>query len=349
MTDNGIMKRFISGIIFFTAGILLFSEEYVSTLLYSQVLFEDRGTNPVVVTDDRGWVDIGKADLGDFFRVPVSDSESIRKWRVVVKYLDENRTGQTTLQIRLRGEGYTTLFTLPWNNISSVPSEQESNWYMADRMNPQNFLSVCSARLITPPGTVEPGKIYKITLEAWDFTKAEERKTYSYNDTLLASSRLLSPLGQQQTHEIGQEPLKGDDPYSSVKAEEFALEFVEASLYGDLPSFYRALDNEIHTLSDGQRHSKFIINPPEGVNSAWSMEDYKRDYEYRIYSYEEYAALFPEWFADDRSWTPDRRCFLFMGNKVKEGSFPFFSQEDLLVFMVRRQESGWKVIARPQI
>ena len=334
---------------FILTGFLLFPEEYVSTLLYSQVLYEDRGSNPIVVTDDRGWVDIGKADLSDFFRMPVSDSESIRKWRVVVRYLDENKTGQTTLQIRLRGEGYTTLFTLPWNHMNSVPSEEESNWYMADRMNPQNFLSICSARLITPPGTVEPGKIYKITLEAWDFTPARENKTYSYNDTLLAGSRLLAPMGQQKEHEISRKTLESDDPYSAAKAEEFSLEFVEYALYGDLPSFYRALDNEIHTLSDGQRHSKFIINPPEGVSSTWSMEDYKRDYEYRIYSFDEYAALFPEWFDESRSWSPDRRCFLFMGNKVKEGSFPFFSQEDLLVFMVRREETGWKVIARPQI
>ena len=343
------MKRLVSCLLLFLVGFLLNAEDYVSTLLHSQVLFEDRGNNPVVVTDDRGWVDIGKADLGDFFKTAASSEDSIRKWRVVVTYMDENRTGQTTLQIRLRGEGYTTLFTLPWSRLNSVPTEEVSNWYMADRMNPQNFISLCSARLITPPGTVQPGKIYKISLESWEFTRVEERKTYSYNDTLLAGSRLLQPMGQQTDHEMNKIELKADDPYSPAKAEEFALEFVEASLYGDLPAFYRALDNEIHSLSDGQRHSKFIINPPEGVSSAWSMEDYKRDYDYRLYEYSEYADLFPEWFDENRDWKPDRRCFLFIGNKVKDGSFPFFSQEDLLVFMVRRQDKGWKVIARPQI
>lgn len=326
------------------SGFLLSAEEYVSTLLHSQILFEDG--NPVIVTDDRGWVDVAKTDLSYFFRTPTAHSDSMRKWRVVVTYMDENRTGQTTLQVRLRGEGYTTLFTLPWNQVQSVPSNVESNWYMADRMNPQNFISQCSARLITPPGSIQPGKIYRIVLESWEFTPVKENKTYSYNDTLLASTGLIRPMGQQN-----RETAKGaaDDPYSALKAEEFSLEFVEASLYGDLPAFYRALDNEIHSLSDGFNHSKFIINPPEGVNSAWSMEDYKRDYEYKIYQYDEYADLFPEWFAKDRDWTPDRRTFLFVGNKVKEGAFPFFTQEDLLVFMVRQQEEGWKVIARPQI
>ncbi len=343
------MKRTIFLIILLTAGYFIWADDYVSTLIHSQVLFEDRGNNPVVVTDDKGWVDVGKADLADFFRTAASSGDSMRKWRVVVSYLDENRTGQTTLQIRLRGEGFTTLFTLPWNHLNSVPVEEVSNWYMADRMNPQNAIGVCSARLITPPGTINPGKIYRITLESWDFTRVEENKTYSYNDTLLASSRLLQPQGQQQIHTVEKAPLKGDDPYSPAKAEEFALEFVEASLYGDLPAFYRALDNEIHSLSDGLKHSKFIINPPEGVSSVWSMEDYKRDYEYRLYDYDEYAALFPEWFDADREWTPDRRCFLFVGNQPREGSFPFFRQEELLVFMVRRQDTGWKVIARPQI
>jgi len=343
------MKRIITGLFLLSAGFLLWGEDYVSTLLHSQVIFEDQSNTPVVVNDEKGWVDVGKADLSDFFRTAASSSDSMRKWRVVVSYLDENRTGQTTLQVRLRGEGFTTLFTLPWNQLNSVPVEEESNWYMADRMNPQNAIGICSARLISPPGTVNPGKIYKITLESWEFTRVNENRTYSYNDTLLASSRILQPQGQQNAHTVERAPLQADDPYSAVKAEEFALEFVEASLYGDLPAFYRALDNEIHSLSDGLRHSKFIINPPEGVSSVWSMEDYKRDYDYRLYEFDEYAEIFPEWFSEDRSWTPDRRCFLFMGNQVKEGSFPFFKQEELLVFMVRRQESGWKVIARPQI
>jgi hypothetical protein len=263
------MKRLLFGFLLLLSTFLLYSEDFVSEMVYSQILFEEG--KPVVVSDE--WIEVGKTDLSAFFRTPVSQSDSIRKWRVVVTYMDENRTGQTTLQVRLRGEGYTTLFTLPWSQFNSIPTEEESNWYMADRMNPQNFLSQFSARLITPPGSVQPGKIYKIVLESWEFKPVKENKTYSYNDTLLASSSILQPIGTKQNHNVTVNTLEADDPYSRVKAEEFALNFVESSLYGDLPAFYRSLDNEIHSLSDGLRHSKFIINPPEGVNAAWSMTD----------------------------------------------------------------------------
>jgi hypothetical protein len=326
------------------------AEEYISNLVYDQTIFEDAGNNPIIVSDERGWVDIGQADLSNFFRIKTSSHDSTRKWRVVVTYLDENRTGQTTLQIRFRGEGFTTLFTLPWSQINSVPFSEESNWFIAERMAPQSYNSLCSARLISPPGASQPGKIYKITLEAWEFSKKVERETLSYEDTLLASTRVLKPMGQKDLNQVKDEIAEEKNKIDKVEALEFSLDFVEASLYGNLPEFYRMLNDEVHSLSTGNNYSKFVINPPEGVKSRWSLDDYKNDYDYRIYSYDEYTELFPEWISDQRDWTPDSTCYLFMGNSIKENKFAFFSQEDLLVFMVSYDSKNeWSVVAQPEL
>lgn len=266
----------------------------------------------------------------------------MRKWRVVVSYLDENRTGQTTLQIRLRGEGFTTLFTMPWSQINSVPMEEESNWFIADTMVPQNFQSLCSARLISPPGLDHPGKIYSITLEAWDFIKKDQGENYSYEDTLLASTRLLRPMGQSERELL-------TPNYSKEEAQAFAMEVVESSLVGDLSFFYRSLDTDVYSLNNGKSYSKFIVAPPEGVNPRWTMDDYTKGYDFKLYEYAEYIRLFPQWAESGREFVPAENCYLFIGNRVKEGASAIFSQEDMLIFMVSKKGNDWKVVARPEL
>lgn len=348
ISDNEIMKVRQIGIIFLTVSSFLLADDYVGKEVYSQVVFEDAGKNPIIVTDNRGWVDIGQVDLSGFFRIAASSSESVRKWKVRVFYLDENRTGQTTLQIRFRGEGFTTLFTLPWESINSVPQVKESNWFLAERMAPQSYQTLCSARMISPPGATKGGKIFKIQLEAWEFNKPEDKEVLSFEETLLASTRLIKPMGQRSRSEIEEDVSRLDRSVSVEEALDFSLHVVETSLQGNLPEFYRLLSDEIHSLSDGYSHSKFVVNPPEGVGRQWSLEDYKTHYQYRIYEYDDFIDLFPEWISPEREWVPHSNCFLFMGNQSQDGKFPFFPQDDILVFMVEYNEKReWKVIGRP--
>ena len=84
------------------------------------------------------------------------------------------------------------------------------------------------------------------------------------------------------------------------------MNFVEANIGGDLPAFYKALSENLKILETGLSRDRYRVAPPAADLSAYSLIDYKRNYRPHIYSYEEYAELFPQWFKEGRRWSPMR-------------------------------------------
>ena len=200
---------------------------------------------------------------------------------------------------------------------------------------------VLSVRLIAPPRSASPGRIYKIELEAWDFPGAADipaRETPQLNMAFSSPTDFRIPSERSAA---------GNRRELREKAESFALAFVEANISGDLPAFYKALSQNLKILETGLSKDRYRVAPPAADLSAYSLTDYKRNYRPHIYSYEEYAELFPQWFEEGRRWSPDENCYLFLGTEVLPGKKDFIDGENL-VFMIRFNGGDARIIALPE-
>ena len=139
----------------------------------SITLYNSRNSQPFTVNSDGGWMDISPVYSETFNRLQPPLPGNLRKWRVKTSYIDESQsTGQSTLQVKLRPyNDSAAIFTLPWTEKASRWQEKSSNWYIPYSGNGMIIEGngVLSVRLIAPPSSSSPGRIYKIELEAWDF------------------------------------------------------------------------------------------------------------------------------------------------------------------------------------
>jgi len=310
-------------------------------------LYDSQNYQPFFINSDGGWIDIGQIYPDDLSGLTPPPPGTMRKWRVRTTYIDESSQGQSTLQVKLRQNNRNSpVFTLPWTERASRWQEKDSNWYIpysaAGGILEQN--AVLSVRLIAPPRTATPGKVYKIELEAWDFldpgrsteeTPPEIRMAFSSPAALAAPE----PVNRRVSESAGRTSLE--------KAEGFSLDFVENCLEGNLPGFYKSLDDQIRSLDTGLARSRYSVPPPAADLSGYTMRDYKANYRYHMYDYDQYVELFPEWTAPDRRWKPDRNCYLFLGTEVVPGGKDFMKGQNL-VFMVRYNEGEWKIIGLPE-
>ncbi len=322
----------------------LSAREDGGTLAGSVVLFNSHSYQPFLVNSDGGWTDIKQIYAEDFSTIPSPLPGVTRKWRVKTSYIDEStQIGQSTLQVKLgQIETDDAVFTLPWTEKASRWQEKNSNWYIpySDNGMITDGGARLSVRLIAPPRTSAPGKIFKIELEAWDFPfdgSGYEDSRPSLQMAYSSPAQLLVPESGNTREAVS----KRDE------ARDFSLEFVNNNIEGNLPAFYKALSTNLRVLDTGLSQSRYRIAPPSTDLSGYTLADYKKNYRYHIYSYDEYAELFPQWFAAGRRWSPDRECYLFLGTEVQPGMNDFM-QGSNLVFMVRPEEGSWKIIALPE-
>ena len=308
-------------------------------------LYDSRNSQPFTVNSDGGWIDISPVYSEAFTRLQPPLPGTLRKWRVRTSYIDESRSsGQSTLQVKLRPyDDSSAIFTLPWTEKASRLQEKNSNWYIPYSGNGMILESngVLSVRLIAPPHSASPGRIYKIELEAWDFPGAADNPVKESPELNMAFS---SPTDFSIPSERS---AAGNRQDLREKAEAFALNFVEANISGDLPAFYKALAQNLKILDTGLSRDRYRVAPPASDLSAYSLSDYKRNYRPHIYNYEEYAELFPQWFEEGRRWSPDENCYLFLGTEVLPGKKDFMDGENL-VFMIRFSGGEAKIIAIPE-
>lgn len=321
----------------------LSAQDTGETLTGSITLYDSHSYQPFMVNSDGGWMEIRQIYEEDFNSIQPGLPGTVRKWRVKTSYIDESaQIGQSTLQVKLgQFESQDAVFTLPWTEKASRWQEKDSNWFIPYSGNGMIMegKATLSVRLIAPPRSSAPGKIYKIELEAWDFPSDED-------DAESGTPRLQMAFSSPAELMVPMEGLK-EIQNMRGEARDFALDFIEHNIDGNLPAFYKSLSDNLKVLESGFSQSRYRVVPPASDLSAYTLSDYKKNYRYHIYNYDEYAELFPQWFEEGRRWSPDRNCFLFLGTEVLPGMNDFMNGENL-VFMLKSEEGKWKIIALPE-
>lgn len=300
---------------------------------------------PVILDSERGWVPVAAVNW-DGSDLDVPTAEEVRKWRLRTSYEQDHSTGQATIQVRIRSTAANPVFTHPWTNGTDRKNLTYSNWYenqagLAER----DSVAYVEARLIAPPRTPLTGKLYGITLEAWDNQSANARspERQAGPDVQLAYVRPL-PNAPLKNGTGGGKSAADFSPEASLS---FALSFVEACISGDLPTYYRLQSDQVTSLDDGMTMAKYRQKPPKNISGVADIEEYKRRFDYRIYDTKTLRELFPAWFDSDRTWIPGENAYLFMGHRDRLSS-GLAEGIDYLVFMVEPDSEGnWMVVARP--
>ena len=326
-------------------SVSLNAQEEGETLSGALTLYDSHSSRPFLVNSDGGWMEIRQIYMEDFNSIQPPLPGTLRKWRVKTTYIDESsQTGQSTLQVRLKQyDAQDPVFTLPWTEKASRWQEKSSNWFIPYSGNGMilDGNAVLSVRLIAPPRSSAPGKIYKIELEAWDFpTDMDNGETKPPRLQMAFSSPadLMIPDAHSPVDDIQK---------IREQATEFSLDFVKYNIEGNLPGFYKSLSENLRILETGLSQSRYRVAPPAMDLSTYSLAEYKLNYRYHLYSYDEYAELFPQWFEADRRWKPDRNCYLFLGTEVLPGKKDFMKGENL-VFMTSIVNGQWQIIALPE-
>ena len=335
------MKRFVLINILFAVLVSgLFSDDGM-ILADSIVLFGSESAPPASLDSRHGWIEITSIDWEKLDIAPAASGGS-RKWRLHTTYDYSRSSSPTTVQVRLRSASSVPTFTHPWQEGADTDADVYSNWFEdKDSLLGIDGRFLLEARFITPPRTPVTGRLYAVTLEAWDLSGSDENSVESDGpEVQLAYAR---PLPMER---ISKRPdsRQNDDAEAAMN---FALSFVEACVTGDLPDYYRSQADPVRSLDDGKAMARYRLNPPVGIPGITNIEDYKRRFNYKIYPSDTYGELFPEWYESSRPWVPGENAFLFMGHQDRLSSANS-EGVDYLVFLVEADTEGdWKVVARP--
>lgn len=319
-------------------------------LVFSTLLYGSQSDIPLQINSERDWVDLTQIKTEEINSLKAPEEGFIRKWRILTVYSDDTVSGQSTIQVKLRTEGKRTpLFTLPWSEGKNGWKKKYSNWFQTDFEGHLSLLGdqgVTSVRLIAPPGVSTPGIIYKIELEAWDMQEIDAEK--SIQSLVQMASTAIIPEIHAVNRVAGdkEKPLVRKEPDEN-QALRFSLNFINESLKGNLPAFYNSLNDKVYSLETGDSGSPYRVPPPARQYDNFDFSDYTENYQARIYSYNEYSEVFPQWLDKNRAWTPDHNTWLFHGSAVKKGKAAILHDE-ILVFMVKKIDNEWKIIALPQ-
>ncbi len=342
------MKRF--GLIYILFAVIvsgLFSDDGM-ILTDSIVLFGSESAPPATLDSRRGWTEVTSIDWEKLGITSVASGGS-RKWRLHTTYDYSRSSSPTTVQIRLRSASSVPTFTHPWQEGADTHADVYSNWFEEkDSLLGADGRFLVEARFITPPRTPVTGRLFTVTLEAWDNCSNDEKSVESTGpDVQLAYAR---PLPMER---IGKGPASRQDEDADIPglspeaAMNFALSFVEACVTGDLPTYYRSQADPVRSLDDGKAMARYRLRPPIGIPGITNIKDYKRRFNYKIYTSDTYQELFPEWYEPSRPWIPGKNAFLFIGHQDRlSAANP--EGVDYLVFLVEADADGdWKVVARP--
>ena len=336
--------RVIAAAVFFAIAASLFGQSE-GQLAEKVILFDD-SVPPAFLESERDWTPVAVFDWTDSSINPASPDVS-RRWRLETSYEHGRSSAPVTIQIRLRGANISPIFTHPWSEGADRLADAYSNWFEdPDSLIGTGGKGYVEARLIAPPRTPLSGKLYAISIEAWDtydVTAAPAGKPGP--DVQLAYARPL-PTAHPSPASRADEDAK--DPGLGIEAAlNFSLDFVEACITGNLPAFYRSQSDPVRSLDNGKAMARYRLNPPRSITGIATLADYKRRFDYSIHPAGEFRELFPEWFDTGRPWTPGENAYLFMGHQDRlSGAFP--EGVDYLVFLVEPDADGnWKVVARP--
>ena len=134
------------------------------------------------------------------------------------------------------------------------------------------------------------------------------------------------------------------------QAQEFSLQIVKTYFDKDCNTFYNILSDKVYLLdNDGPFEKNSDIKKglcesiAKGVRGEHTFQDYLDSYDVRILEKIEYENEFPR-IKNLQKFKPTSKDYLFIGSKVKANKQNFM-WDDLLVFMIRKTENGWKISA----
>ena len=335
------MKRAVILNVFILIFSMALHAENKGYLSESIPLFGGRTAPPVNLNSQDGWSSITSVDW-DALNIKDPEEGYERKWRLHTNYELSRSSSPSTIQFRLRSASIVPVFTLPWSEGGDVKEDVYSNWYEdPEALLDEESRFLVEARFITPPRTPVNGRIFSVTLEAWDVRLDGMAAVRSPGeDVQLAYARPLPTARTDKT-------TTPDSQESQEAALDFALSFVDACITGDLPAYYRSQSDPVRSLDDGKAIPRYRMPPPSRIPGIGNLESYKQRFNYKLYSSETYRNLFPEWFDTSRPWIPGDGAYLFMGHQDRlSNTNP--EGVDYLVFLVDTDENGlWKVVARP--
>ena len=148
-----------------------------------------------------------------------------------------------------------------------------------------------------------------------------------------------------------QQTIKIDSGLSEKEqAKEFSLQIVKTYFDKDCNTFYSALSDTIYLLDDDgpfEKNSdikeKLCESITQSVRGEYTFQDYLDSYNVRILKKIEYENEFPT-INNLQKFKPTSNDYLFVGSEVKANKDNFM-WDDLLVFMVRKTENGWRISA----
>jgi len=341
------MKKIFISILLSVFCLFLSAEDISSFFLLSHSpLISDSGNNPLLLEEGDDWFMIGMADLSEPRRLAGFDaSEYNYRIRFKVMLSKESPSELSTLQLKFLNNQEISLYHIPLDDAKRTERNFYSNWYLpSESFSRYDWKGPAFARILSPPGRERLLNLYQIELELWGEPKEDKEESSSVvladGGSFFEWTGLSKKLPQQNNEQ---------DVLTKAEALTFSLNVVDTIIQGNLPAFYSALADRVYSLNTGNNYSCYRIPPPEGVNGEYSIKNYMEDYQYSLYSYQDFITLFPQWAESDRNWNPDEQTYLFMGNQLKNPSQEsLLSQDNLLVFMVAPKDGDIKIIARPE-
>ena len=134
------------------------------------------------------------------------------------------------------------------------------------------------------------------------------------------------------------------------QAELFALSVVKTYFDKDCKQLQDSFSNIIYGLEDDDVINKVDVKDrlcnslDRAVTEGYTYEDYLGSYKIRILDKAEYEIEFP-FFKELHNYKSSKEDYLFIGYDLIDTSSHNFIWDDMFVFMVKKVDGFWKIIA----
>lgn len=330
-------------IIFLTISTITAQEGSDWRLVDNKVIFSGNIDEAITLSANTKWVKIDSIAAPFINDFPAPAPGYIRKWRLRTKYSDSDPSIKTSFQVKFMTSTFkrpTFSFTRPLGYSGVL--EGFSDWFQFEDGSEERIYegnASIYARIVSPPTTVNDGKIYTIELQAWDKLSEDAEVKFAAGRALPGTNLFTS--------------LKNDTAIKTKdQATDFALQVMETIFNRDDKGFYELVSDKCYSLEYGTVYYKdqlpLYSNLKEITKDTFiTLASYEENYKPQLISYDEYAELFPHWIDENREWRPGENDFLFLGNMIKKSGTEILKTK-MAVFMIGFDSGKWSIKAIPE-
>lgn len=330
-------------LIFLTITITFAQESTDWRLVDNKIIFSGDIDDAITLSANTRWVKIDNIESPFIDGFPAPAPGYVRKWRIRTKYSDSDPSIKTSFQVKFMTSTFkrpTFSFTRPlgYNGVL----EGFSDWFQFEDGSEERIYdgnASIYARIISPPTTINDGKIYTIELQAWDKLSANADVKFAAGRAL-PGTNLFSKLKDNTAIK------------TKEQATDFALQVMETIFNKDDKEFYELVSDKCYSLEYGTVYYKdqfpLYDNLKEITKDTFiTLASYEANYKPQLISYEEYSELFPHWVDKNREWRPGENDFLFLGNMIKKSGTELLKTK-MAVFMIGFDSGKWQIKAIPE-